>query len=66
MGVLYLTNTGALVFGINNAAKATITASGTYRDGQWHHVMATVGPGGMRLYVDGAQAATSSTTATGS
>src|SRR4051812_21696826 len=26
--VLYLTNTGALVFGINNGAKATITASG--------------------------------------
>ena len=62
--VLYLTNTGALVFGNNNAAKATIAASGPYRDGQWHHVMATVGPGGMRLYVDGAQAASSSATAT--
>src|SRR4051794_38600929 len=42
--VLYLTNTGALVFGNNTAAsKAVITASGPYRDGQWHHVMATAG-----------------------
>lgn len=62
--VLYLTNTGALVFGNNNAAKTTITATGPYRDGQWHHVMGTVGPTGMRLYVDGTQAATSTATAT--
>ena len=61
---LYLTNTGALVFGNNNAAKTTVTATGPYRDGQWHQVVATVGAGGSRIYVDGVQAATSTATAT--
>ena len=62
--VLYLTNTGGLVFGNNNTAKTTLTAAGPYRDGQWHHVMATIGAAGARIYVDGAQAASSTATAT--
>lgn len=60
--VLYMTNTGRLVFGINNAAKNTLTTSASYNDGSWHHVMVTAGPGGMRLYVDGTQEVTSTTT----
>lgn len=62
--VLYLTNAGALVFGNNNANKATVTATGPYNDGGWHQVLATVGTNGMRIYVDGKQVATSATTAT--
>jgi hypothetical protein len=62
--VLYMTNAGALVFGNNNSGKSTISAAGPYNDNQWHHVMATVGTGGMRLYVDGKQVATGATTAT--
>lgn len=62
--VLYMTNAGALVFGNNNAAKAVATATGPYNNGAWHHVIATVGTTGMRIYVDGAQAGTSATTAT--
>lgn len=62
--VLYLTNTGALVFGNNNTAKTTTTAPGPYRDGKWHHVLAAVGTSGTRIYVDGTQAASSSATAT--
>lgn len=62
--VLYLTNAGALVFGNNNLLKATVSATGPYNDGTWHHVMATVGASGMRLYVDGRQVASSATTAT--
>ncbi len=61
--VLYLTNTGALVFGNNNVPKTTTTAAGPYRDGAWHHVLATVGASGTRIYVDGTQAATSTATA---
>ena len=61
--VIYMTNAGKLTFGINNAAKAVITSPLSYNDGAWHHVMATVGPAGMRLYVDGAQVATSATVA---
>jgi Concanavalin A-like lectin/glucanases superfamily len=64
--VLYMSNAGAVVFGNNNASKSTISAAGPYNDNQWHHVLATVGTGGMRLYLDGKQVATSSTTATAS
>lgn len=64
--VLYMTNTGGLVFGNNNAAKNTVSSPGSYNDGQWHHVLATVGTAGMRLYVDGNQVAASTTTATAS
>lgn len=64
--VLYLTDGGNVVFGVNAVAKNTITSPGTYRDGNWHHVVAAVGPAGMRLYVDGAQVAASATTATAS
>lgn len=63
--VIYMRNDGKLTFGINNAAKATITSTNAYNDGAWHHVMATVGTGGMRLYVDGVQVASATTRATG-
>lgn len=63
--VLYLTSRGRLAFGINHANKATITSTDSYNDGVWHHVAVTLGPDGMKLYVDGARVATSSTTATG-
>ena len=62
--VVYMTASGALVFGNNNANKTTIASPTTYRDGQWHHVMATVGTNGMRLYVDGSQVASSTAVAT--
>ncbi|MFC7220039.1 LamG-like jellyroll fold domain-containing protein [Streptomyces polyrhachis] len=54
---IYMTNSGSLVFGVNSGNTRTITASGAYNDGQWHHVVATQGSGGMRLYVDGVQKA---------
>ena len=37
--------------------KALETA-GAFNDGQWHHVVTTVGPGGQRLHVDGKLIAT--------
>ena len=63
--VLYMTTAGRLVFGVNNANKATITSSTSYNDGAWHHVMVTAGPGGMVLYVDGSQDASASTALSG-
>ena len=64
--VLYMTSTGRLVFGINTTLKNTIASSASYNDGAWHHVMVTAGSAGMRLYVDGAQVASATTTLTGS
>lgn len=51
---VYMTNAGRLVFGVYTGTTRTITTSAAYNDGAWHHMVATQGPGGMRLYVDGA------------
>lgn len=50
---IYMTNSGQLIFGVAPDAVRTITAPGTWNDGKWHHVVATEGAGGIRLYVDG-------------
>lgn len=54
---VYMTNEGRLVFGTYSGGYQTITSSGIYRDGQWHHVVATLAPSGANkgstLYVDG-------------
>ncbi|WGP13313.1 LamG domain-containing protein [Streptomyces sp. SH5] len=52
---IYMRNDGRLVFGVQSGGARTVTTSGAYNDGQWHHVVATQGPlgQGMSLYVDG-------------
>ncbi|MFK4145186.1 DNRLRE domain-containing protein [Streptomyces sp. NPDC004065] len=55
---VYMRNDGRLVFGVWTGTARTITSPGSYNDGSWHHVVATQGPSGMVLYVDGAQAGT--------
>ena len=57
---VYLTNNGRLAFGVTIAS--TLTTTATYNNGQWHHVVATEGAAGMRLYVDGSQVASNSVT----
>ncbi|CAN5331081.1 PKD domain-containing protein [soil metagenome] len=50
---VYMQDNGQLVFGAYPGTAITITSPQTYRDGAWHHVMATQGADGMKLYVDG-------------
>ena len=52
---IYMTNSGQLVFGTYNGGTQTVTTPNAYNDGQWHYVVATQGPNGMTLYVDGAR-----------
>ncbi len=59
---VYMRNDGRLVFGAYAGSTQTISSSAAYRDGKWHHVVATQGSAGMRLYVDGAQVASNSVT----
>lgn len=67
---IYMTNNGALVFGVSPAStNRTISSTQTYRDGDWHHAVATLSSAagetrGMRLYVDGELVASDSTTTT--
>ncbi len=55
---IYMTNDGRLVYGVYTGATRTVTTGAAYNDNQWHHVVASQGPGGMTLYVDGAQKGT--------
>ncbi|MEU4683069.1 LamG-like jellyroll fold domain-containing protein [Streptomyces xinghaiensis] len=50
---VYMTDSGRLIFGVTSGWTRTITTPGSYNDGEWHHVVATQGSNGMRLYVDG-------------
>lgn len=50
---LYLDMSGRITFGVYPDAVKTITSPASYNNGAWHHVVATLGPAGMALYVDG-------------
>jgi hypothetical protein len=55
---VYMTNTGTLVFGANPGTQKTVTSPASYNNNAWHHLAATMGAGGMHLYVDGASVGT--------
>ncbi|MCU1438799.1 MAG: domain containing protein [Naasia sp.] len=57
---VYMNANGQVLFGVDNGARRTITSLNRYNNNEWHHVVATLGANGMRLYVDGAQVASNS------
>lgn len=59
---VYMTNDGRLAFGAYTGANTVIFTEESYNDGEWHHVVATQGPDGMKLYVDGELVGTASQT----
>ncbi|MCZ2402935.1 PKD domain-containing protein [Paenarthrobacter sp. Z7-10] len=50
---VYMKNDGTLTFGAYPGHEATVNTTKAYNDGKWHQMVATQGPAGMRLYVDG-------------
>lgn len=54
---IYMDSSGQLKFGVYSGGTNVLTAPGTYRDGQWHHVVGQQSASGMQLFVDGAQVA---------
>ncbi len=50
---LYMTTSGQLAWGVYNGTKKAIGSTKSLNDGQWHHVVGTLGSDGMKLYVDG-------------
>lgn len=54
---VYMDNAGRIYFGVWNGAIRTINSGTGFNDGRWHHIVATLGSGGMALYIDGARAA---------
>jgi PKD repeat protein len=45
-------NDGRLSFGVNSGTQTILVTPKAYNDGNWHHLVATQGPDGMRLWVD--------------
>lgn len=52
-----ITTSGALSFRCYPGRTVTVTTTGSYNDGNWHFVAATLSSSGMLLYVDGVLAA---------
>lgn len=50
---VYMQDNGQLVFGTWTGQTNVVVTPKSYNDGQRHHVVATQGPDGMKLYVDG-------------
>ncbi len=61
---LYLTNAGAVVFGVYPGTVKTISSATGLNDGVWHQAVATLSGAGMILYLDGVQVAANSTVTT--
>jgi PKD repeat protein len=50
---VYMFDDGRLRFGAWTGQTNVIDTSESFNDGAWHHLVATQGPDGMKLYVDG-------------
>jgi PKD repeat protein len=50
---IYMDTTGRVHFGANPTTPVTVSDGVDYRDGAWHHVVGSVGPSGLAIYVDG-------------
>jgi trimeric autotransporter adhesin len=50
---VYLDTSGRVLFGVYPGAERTLQSAAGMNDGEWHHVVATLGADGMKLYVDG-------------
>ncbi len=55
---VWMENSGQLSFGVWTGMMNIATSPAAYNDDAWHHVVASQGPDGMRLYVDSALVAT--------
>jgi hypothetical protein len=62
--VVYLDSAGRLTFGVYPGSAVTVSTTGAYNDGSWHHVAASLGAGGLKLYADGVLADTKPGTTT--
>jgi Concanavalin A-like lectin/glucanases superfamily len=72
---LYLTNDGRVMFGTWTPAEGTgpnlprgprtVASAAGLNDNAWHHVVGTLGPDGMQLFVDGARVASRGDTTVG-
>ncbi|MHB1491643.1 MAG: PKD domain-containing protein, partial [Cellulomonas sp.] len=54
---VYMADNGRIYFGVYPGSVRTIASTSAYNDGEWHQVVASLGSGGMQLWVDGKRVA---------
>ncbi|MGH1550676.1 PKD domain-containing protein [Leifsonia poae] len=54
---VYMANNGRVYFGVYPGGVQTLNTPTALNDGQWHQITASLGSGGMALYVDGKRVA---------
>ena len=62
---VYVRPDGRLQYGVYPGGVRTVTSARSYTDGRWHHLVASLGTSGMRLYVDGGLVASRADVTTG-
>ncbi len=62
---VYLDNAGHVIFGVYPNGVRTVSSSGTYNDGAWHQMVASLSSAGMKLWVDGLQVGARTDTTSG-
>jgi PKD repeat protein len=62
---LYMDNQGRLLFGVSPGQNRAVASGTGYNDGQWHHVVGTLGADGVALWVDGTKVASNTAWTTG-
>ncbi|RWZ59707.1 PKD domain-containing protein [Labedella populi] len=62
---VYMDNSGRINFGVYTGNTRVVTSGASYNDDQWHHVVASMGPAGMQLYVDSKKVASRADTTAG-
>ncbi|MGO4956995.1 PKD domain-containing protein [Luteococcus sp. Sow4_B9] len=50
---VWMDPSGQVRFGAYNQGMQSVSSSRPYNDGQWHHVVGSMGPNGMQLFLDG-------------
>lgn len=55
---IYLSGTGRITFGVHPGGVRDVSTGTGFNDGQWHHVVGTLGSAGQTLYVDGVRVGT--------
>lgn len=50
---LYMDNAGYVYFGVGVPGRRTVKSTAPLNNNAWHHLVGTVGPDGLKLYVDG-------------
>lgn len=60
---IYMTNDGRIVYGVYVGSVQYAESSASFNDNRWHHVVGTLGPDGLKLYIDGELVGTNSVTA---